>query len=340
MWVVRLLSVLSAACLAAMLTYIGLGSSTPAEAQTMQSRILGVTGGNGGFDCNDTYTSCVASGLRDSNSRAQAKHRIYNFFNSLNHGNPRGFYDAVAAEGAVPMATIYPESTRDLDDVNNGYYDSQLDYYAREIAAHDGPVLVRPMHEMNSNWASWTVGAGDNSPEEYIQAFRRIHNKIESVAPNAQWVFSPNIRGHGLPGDVPLANVFPGDSYVDWLALDGYNWAHSRGLPWKNFTELFRDSAYNQDSYSELAALSNDRMMIAETSSVEHRNDPGRKGQWIKNAYLSAVPQNMPRIEAIVFFHVDRTVEEGVDFRFNTSASSRDAYRRVASDPGWQGTLN
>ncbi len=40
-------------------------------------------------------------------------------------------------------------------------------------------------------------------------------------ASNVSWVWNPNVS---YTGSTPLGGLYPGDGYVDWVALDSYNW--------------------------------------------------------------------------------------------------------------------
>ncbi len=38
---------------------------------------------------------------------------------------------------------------------------------------------------------------------------------------NVRWVWSPNVKSDGY---APFDKVYPGDTYVDRLGIDSYNW--------------------------------------------------------------------------------------------------------------------
>ena len=56
----------------------------------------------------------------------------------------------------------------------------------------------------------------------------------------------------------PFKDVYPGDAYVDWVALDGYNWGALR-IGWQTFSQVFGDS------YNALVALTSKPIMICES---------------------------------------------------------------------------
>ena len=79
--------------------------------------------------------------------------------------------------------------------------------------------------------------ANGNRPGEYVAAWRHVHDIFTSVGANdVTWVWCPNVDpDHKMQS---LGSLYPGDAYVDWTCLDGYNWGPQsparpvpRGLP-------------------------------------------------------------------------------------------------------------
>jgi glycosyl hydrolase family 26 len=82
-------------------------------------------------------------------------------------------------------------------------------------------VAVRFAHEMNGSWYPWGQGVNGNTAADYVAAYRHVHDVITAAgATNVIWVWSP-ITVISRP-NVPLAPLYPGDGYVDWLGLSVY----------------------------------------------------------------------------------------------------------------------
>jgi hypothetical protein len=85
---------------------------------------------------------------------------------------------------------------------------------AREFGEQYGGFFINSMWEMNmeSEWP-WC-----GSPEEFKKAWREIWNIFEDAGANeyATWVIEYQI-------DWYLKGYYPGDDYVDWIGLSGYN---------------------------------------------------------------------------------------------------------------------
>jgi hypothetical protein len=95
----------------------------------------------------------------------------------------------------------------------------------------------------------------------------------------------------------PLAQLYPGDAYVDWVALDGYNWGTDYGNRWQTFAEVYTAS------YKELRQLAPTKpIMIAEIGSQENGGD---KAAWIRDALGVQLPTNFPAIKALAWFNWD-----------------------------------
>ena len=111
-----------------------------------------------------------------------------------------------------------------------GFYSGSWD--TREFSCGYGPNGDMTAEEAGNFWGQYTSPNGDdcNSPtdlicddgrERYRDMTRHIHDKIESIAPGrATWVMGAVIDRK--PG--AYASWYPGNQYVDWLALDVYPW--------------------------------------------------------------------------------------------------------------------
>ena len=139
--------------------------------------------------------------------------------------------------------------------------------------------ILRFAEEMNGNWYAWGQGVNGNTPDQYVEAWRHVHDLfVDAGATNAIWVWCPNIE---QPNYRTFDYLYPGDAYVDWVGLDGYNAASVWQTPWMSMAQLF------SASYDDLAALTDKPMMIGETASTEVGGD---KAQWITSAFLNDIP--------------------------------------------------
>lgn len=239
----------------------------------------------------------------------------------------RGYTQVITWEPKDYTISSGDDPDYSLDAILAGHHDAYIRRYARDVASWGRPVYLRPFHEMNGDWYPYGAGKNGNIPQKLVSAWRKVHRMFaEEGATNVEWVWSPNVGAPSYTPRHPMASYYPGDAYVDWMALDGYNWASARDRPWYSFDEIYAQS------YAEIAAISSKPLMIAEVAS---HAGPGDKAAWIAGMH-EAVTTKYPRVEAVSWFHQNA---EGALWRIDTSASSQDAYRAMAADGRWQGHL-
>ena len=111
-----------------------------------------------------------------------------------------------------------------------GHHDAYIREFAEAAKAWGHPFFLRFNWEMNGNWFPWSEGVNGNQPGEYVAAWRHVHDIFTQVgATNATWVWCPNVDPASKLHD--LASLYPGDAYVDWTGLDGYNWGTNPASP-------------------------------------------------------------------------------------------------------------
>ena len=233
---------------------------------------------------------------------------------------PLAELDAVQARGAVPLLTWEPwawgggvnQPAYGLDRIAAGDFDAKLREWGQALASWGKPVLLRFAHEMNGNWYPWAEGVNGNAPGDYVPAWRHVHDVVAATgAVNVQWVWSPNVPYFG---STDLAGLYPGASYVDVVALDGYNWGASQSWSsWVAPQDLFGPGI------SQLRNLAPGKpVLIAEVASSELG---GSKAAWNTDllSYLSAQPD----VAGFVWFHLQKET----DWRINSSDASASAFR-------------
>ncbi len=226
--------------------------------------------------------------------------------------------EAVWARGALPLVTWEPWTLAgrgfSLKEIADGRYDAYARRAARSAAAWGKPVLLRFAHEMNGTWYPW--GREDNTPRVYKAAWRHLVGIFRSAgADNVRWVWAPNVEGGG---QYPFERFYPGNGWVDWVGLDGFNWA-KRG-EWQSFTDIFGSS------YEALSRITSRPVIIAETGSSQTGGD---KAAWVSSALRREIPR-FARIRAVVWFS---DIVGEVDFRVDSSPAALRAYRSGIASP-------
>ena len=130
-------------------------------------------------------------------------------------------------------AKIYLTNTplRWADVAAGTYDDTEVIPQARRIKAYGGTVMLRIDHEMDLSRAD------HGTPEEYVAMYRHIRQVFaQEGVHNVVWTWVPT-------GDVwyengPLTKRFyPGNTYVDWVGFDPYNYSYCTNQPWHTFSQ-------------------------------------------------------------------------------------------------------
>jgi Glycosyl hydrolase family 26 len=226
--------------------------------------------------------------------------------------------------GALNMIDMDTGSVS-LRSIASGSEDAAITTWAQQAKVWGHPFFLRLNWEMNGGWFSWgTTSSNQNTPTDYVAAWRHIHDIFAAQgASNATWVWCPNVA---YSGSVPYAQLYPGDGYVDWTCLDGYN----ENANSTSFSNLFTQS------YNDLLKIAPTKpIMIGETGSLEY--GAGVKANWI-SSMLSELPTNFPRIKAVVYFNW-RCGSSGTyrNWEIESSASSQSAFSTGISAPYYAG---
>jgi beta-mannanase len=243
-------------------------------------------------------------------------------YKDFNQAPPLAELDAVRARGAVTLLTWEPwawgggtdQPAYTLDNIAAGNFDAYLTGWGQALAGWGHPVMLRFGHEMNGNWYPWSEQVNSNGAGDYVAAWRHVHDVVAAAgASNVTWVWNPNVP---YWGSIPLAGLYPGNAYVDAVALDGYNWGTSASWStWAAPSQLFGEGL------AQLRTLApGKQILIAETSSAEQG---GSKADWISAlfSYLNAQPD----VTAVTWFHYNK--ETG--WRINSSTASAGAFRQA-----------
>lgn len=213
--------------------------------------------------------------------------------------------------GQTPMVTWEPYN-QSLSQIASGAYDSYLRTSARSAKAFGGELMVRFAHEMNGSWYPWA-----GSPTTYVAAWHHIVSIFrEEGASNVRWVWAPNVD---RTGSMPFSSYFPGEEWVDYIALDGYNFGNTSEDHWLSLEEVF------STSYAKITALSAKPLIISETGSNEVG---GSKAEWIRTGFIKTIPQRFPRVTGVIWFNKE---QDGINWRIDSSQTSLEAFREVAN---------
>jgi len=234
--------------------------------------------------------------------------------------------EEISTNGWTPIVSSNPsfvDGCKDSGDslyktIASGACDSFLASAGANLRDYGKPVFLRFAWEMNHPDMYWSVKRVGSTPADFVAAWQRFHKVVRAQgATNVIWVLSFNTSN---ANSTPYKELYPGDDYVDWVAIDGYNWGVGFSWSgWASFDGVFRKS------YEELIAVSDKPLMLSEVNSATRGGD---KASWLTNMLTEEVPRDYPAIQAIVFFNENKTGGEKVDWRIEIS----DAYIRAVNE--------
>jgi hypothetical protein len=235
------------------------------------------------------------------------------------HSFPLATCQQLDAAGYMPDITWEPWCG--LDDIISGKFDSDLQKFGQDIATFGKPVMLRFGHEFNGDWYPWNYINGAAVPAAtWVTAYKYVHDKIvDAGGTNAKWVWCPN-NGNGGNNPQDILSYYPGDDYVDWLGIDGYNWGTSQSWSsWSSFSSVFGTA------YQKLITKAPGKpMMLGEMGCTSTGGD---KAAWIKDMF-SQLENKYTHIKAFVWFNVNKET----DWRFTADTASTNAFALGLSD--------
>ena len=235
----------------------------------------------------------------------------------INDWNATAQYANVAKNNGSTLVVTWMANGYNAQELVNGKADNYIREYAKGVKGFGDEIWLRPLHEANGDWYDWGVGksGAGNTDANVAEAFRHIVKifKEEGVT-NVKWVWTTNASNQG--SGTTLTGNYPGDEYVDYISIDGYNWGKCQSWSsWQTFSQVFKKA------YNALANIDKP-LFIAEISSSERG---GNKAEWITDMF-EHFATDFSRVFAVMWFSQSKEANEG-DWALNTSQAAVDAWK-------------
>ncbi len=190
----------------------------------------------------------------------------HNWFND--RAFPLETVEWIHERGSIPYIRLMMRNSEDqhkaekvftLNSILEGKFDRDIRAWCRTAASLDYPILAEYGTEVNGNWFSWngiwngggkrgSYGVSDDpdGPERFRDTYRYLIDvcRIEGAG-NITWVFHVNHEDHPQEAWNRFENYYPGNEYIDWLAMSVYGAQSPFDDEWPDF-EMAYNAAYDR----------------------------------------------------------------------------------------------
>jgi hypothetical protein len=247
----------------------------------------------------------------------------------------------IRAAGSVPYIRLMLRDSSEQDQANHkftlsrilaGEFDEDLRLWARAARDFGTPLIAEYGTEVNGEWFPWngvwngggaTGDYGDpnfpDGPERFRDAYRRIIDIMrQEGASNIRWVFHANNDDWPQESWNRFENYYPGDDYIDWVAVSVYGAQTPLDDYWDEFRPLM-DAAYPR-----LVALAPSKPLIVAEFGVTLNNPLGDQAAWAERALTDLLEPRWPRVMGFSWWN---------EFWENDDNPKHDTTMRVQDNP-------
>ena len=202
--------------------------------------------------------------------------------------------DAVWERGHVPHIFWQPflpdreETSLQINsEIAAGEHDDTIEAWAGALAnwamREDDPdrrLYLNLAPEFNGDWSPWSPALGNDDEEDFVAMWQRIHDTVHETgldSSHVQWIWTLDNATRGVDREA----CYPGDDYIDWAGVHGYNW--SAWGSWLTPQEVYGSTISTIYNITDAPIAITEFATSSETE--EGGNDPGRKDTWITDAY-------------------------------------------------------
>ena len=196
--------------------------------------------------------------------------------------------------------------------------------------ADDRRAYIRFAHEMNGDWYAWSALPNGTHPVDYIHMWQRVKSLFYNKGmewTHLQWIWTANFTDNGYPSAYPAESYYPGDDYIDWVSISGYNWGITQWWSkWITPEETF------QPMLNRLRLLTNKPVAITEIGSTTETSqgiDIAAKSGWIIEAFKYILSRD---IKMVVWFNEAKETDWAIfagptgDSTFNYNGTTYNTY--------------
>jgi hypothetical protein len=256
--------------------------------------------------------------------------------------------------GAVPYIRLMLRSDADpktrekiftLQAILNGTFDEPLRAWARRAREFGSPLIVEYGTEFNGRWFPWNAkwngdrkkkGFGSpesyDGPERFVAAWRHIVGLMRTEgATNLTWVWHANNNDDPETPWNRFELYYPGDDYVDWIAVSAYG----AQTPKEKWNAPFREMMDLWHLRSK--TLAPDKPVIVAEFGVTAGNALVDPAAWAEEALTDLIEGRWPGVVGFSWWNErwenDNHPGHDTTMRVQDIPALADIFRRKLNDP-------
>lgn len=226
----------------------------------------------------------------------------------------------IRARGSTPYIRLMLRSDAEQDHaeprftlqrIADGAFDGDLRAWARGARAYGKPIRVEFGTEVNGEWFPWNgkwngagakTGFGDpaksDGPERFVAAYRHIVTVMRSAgARNIRWVFHVNAHDWPETSWNRFENYYPGDAFVNELAVSAYGTQSPEETEADTFREMM-DAVYPR-----LTAMAPGKPILVAEFGTDVRNPSVNAAAWTRGALADLLGRRWPDVAGFAWWN-------------------------------------
>jgi mannan endo-1,4-beta-mannosidase len=209
----------------------------------------------------------------------------------------------------------------------SGRYDDYIRQYATDIKATGLPLILRFDQEMQLiNAYPWADDYNGNEQGSYVAMWQHVHDIFQQVGANdlVVWMWAPN-RINQIPDRPKPKAFYPGDAYVDLVAVDAY---------WR-VTDLDQAPTFDNTFGPTLPYLRElgKPLWIAETGATD---TGGKKIEWTEDFFDALQRPENQDIRGFMLFALTVTSNQGTNnWSWTSTGAAVQAAREGLAESGF-----
>ncbi|MBT5954216.1 hypothetical protein HOG98_05795 [bacterium] len=216
-----------------------------------------------------------------------------------------------------------------LKAIIKGDWDEYIKEWAVQVAKLEYPIFIDFAPNFNNQDIPWSVFQNYKRPKSYKNAYRRVVDIFrEEGAINAIWVWSYSNQNSPETRWNNPNKAYPGDDYVDWIGVTGYNRGDINNHHWESFEDLFK-----QGVKQAKLRYSSKPVMISEVGTVKNGGD---KSEWFSSIplYLNSTLKD---VKCIIYADYSDDI---YNWKIDSTPSAELAFNTLIKDPIFQSSVD